>query len=112
MAELDRGLAANLPRTADQIRSLVEKICEKAERVDANRRGRGKRLLRRAGNTLLRGPSFATRDCKQSACLFYFEFANFSHRSRQRVRRSRRAFTKPFAQDVSKRSDERPLPPA
>ncbi|MCC7011722.1 MAG: bacillithiol biosynthesis cysteine-adding enzyme BshC [Planctomycetes bacterium] len=52
LAELDRGLAANLPRTADQIRSLVEKICEKAERVDANRRGRGKRLLRRAGNTL------------------------------------------------------------
>jgi bacillithiol biosynthesis cysteine-adding enzyme BshC len=53
LAELDRGLAANLPRTADQIRSLVEKLCEKAERVDANRRGRGKRLVRRARNSLV-----------------------------------------------------------
>jgi bacillithiol synthase len=53
LAELDRGLAANLPRTADQIRSLVEKLCEKAERVDANRRGRGKRLIRRVTNAVV-----------------------------------------------------------
>jgi uncharacterized protein YllA (UPF0747 family) len=52
LAELDRGLAANLPRTGAQIRSLVDKICEKAERVHANRSGRGKRLVRRATNTL------------------------------------------------------------
>lgn len=53
LAELDRGLAAHLPRTADQIRSLIDKLCEKAERVDANRRGRGKRLVRRVANTLV-----------------------------------------------------------
>ena len=52
LSELDRGLAANLPRTGSQIRSLVEKICERAERVHANRAGRGKRLVRRATNTL------------------------------------------------------------
>lgn len=52
LAELDRGLAANLPRTGDQIRSLVEKLCEKAERVHANRAGRGRRLVRRVTNTL------------------------------------------------------------
>jgi hypothetical protein len=52
LAELDRGLAANLPRTGDQIRSLVEKLCEKAERVHANRAGRGRRLVRRVTNAL------------------------------------------------------------
>lgn len=52
LAELDRGLAANLPRTGDQIRSLVEKLCEKAERVHANRSGRGRRLIRRVTNAL------------------------------------------------------------
>ncbi len=52
LAKLDRGLAANLPRTGAQIRTLVEKICEKAERVHANRSGRGKRLVRRVSNNL------------------------------------------------------------
>ncbi|MFM7295919.1 MAG: bacillithiol biosynthesis cysteine-adding enzyme BshC [Planctomycetota bacterium] len=52
LAELDRGLAANLPRTGDQIRSLVDKLCEKAERVHANRAGRGRRLVRRVTNAL------------------------------------------------------------
>lgn len=52
LAQLDRGLAANLARTGGQIRSLVDKICEKAERVHANRSGRGKRLVRRVVNTL------------------------------------------------------------
>lgn len=52
LAELDRGLAANLPRTGDQIRSLVEKLCEKAERVHANRAGRGRRLVRRVANAV------------------------------------------------------------
>ena len=52
LAELDRSLAANLPRTGDQIRSLVEKLCEKAERVHANRAGRGRRLVRRVTNAL------------------------------------------------------------
>jgi uncharacterized protein YllA (UPF0747 family) len=52
LAEIDRGLAANLPRTAAQVRSLVDKICEKAERVHANRAGRGKRIVRRALGSL------------------------------------------------------------
>lgn len=52
LSELDRGLAANLPRTGDQIRSLIEKLCEKAERVHANRTGRGRRLVRRVTNAL------------------------------------------------------------
>jgi len=52
LAELDRGLAANLPRTGEQIRSLVDKLCEKAERVHANRAGRGRRLVRRVTNAL------------------------------------------------------------
>jgi bacillithiol biosynthesis cysteine-adding enzyme BshC len=52
LAELDRGLAQNLGRTASQIRSLVEKMCEKAERVHANNQGRGKRVVRRVANTI------------------------------------------------------------
>jgi bacillithiol biosynthesis cysteine-adding enzyme BshC len=52
LAELDRGLAQNLGRTASQIRSLVDKMCEKAERVHANNQGRGKRVVRRVTNTL------------------------------------------------------------
>ena len=52
LAELDRGLAQNLGRTASQIRGLVEKMCEKAERVHANNQGRGRRLVRRVSNSL------------------------------------------------------------
>ncbi len=52
LSELDRGIAVNLGRTGAQIRSLVDKLCEKAERVHANRSGRSKRLVRRVTNTL------------------------------------------------------------
>ncbi len=52
LAALDRGIAVNLGRTGAQIRSLVDKLCEKAERVHANRSGRSKRLVRRVSNTL------------------------------------------------------------
>jgi bacillithiol biosynthesis cysteine-adding enzyme BshC len=52
LAEIDTGLAQTLARTASQIRSLVETTCEKAERAHANRRGRGRRLVRRVENTL------------------------------------------------------------
>lgn len=52
LAELDTGLAANLKRTGDQIRSLVEKMCEKAERVHQNRAGRGQKHLRRVSSAL------------------------------------------------------------
>lgn len=53
LAELDAGLAANLKRTGDQIRSLVEKMAEKAERVHQNRAGRGQKHLRRVSNALM-----------------------------------------------------------
>lgn len=52
LSELDRRIAINLGRTSTQIRSLVDKLCEKAEHVHANRAGRGKRLVRRVTNTL------------------------------------------------------------
>ena len=52
LGEIDQGLGANLPRTGSQIRTLVEKICERAERVHANRSGRGRRLVRRVTNSI------------------------------------------------------------
>lgn len=52
LAELDAGLAANLKRTGDQMRSLIEKICEKAANVHQNRAGRGKRHYRRVSQAL------------------------------------------------------------
>ncbi|MEO6711011.1 MAG: bacillithiol biosynthesis cysteine-adding enzyme BshC [Planctomycetota bacterium] len=52
LAQVDTGLAANLKRTGEQIRALVEKICEKAERVHQNKSGRGQRHVRRVANAL------------------------------------------------------------
>lgn len=52
LAQLDTGLAANLKRTGEQIRALVEKICEKAERVHQNKSGRGQRHYRRVAHAL------------------------------------------------------------
>jgi len=52
LAELDAGLAASLKRTADQVEGLVEKVCEKAERVHQNRSGKGRRHLRRVAHAL------------------------------------------------------------
>ena len=52
LAQIDNGLAANLKRTGDQIRTLVEKICEKAERVHQNKSGRGQRHYRRVAHAL------------------------------------------------------------
>jgi bacillithiol biosynthesis cysteine-adding enzyme BshC len=52
LAQLDPGLAQNLARTASQVRDLVEKVCAKAERVHANRQGKGRRHVRRIVNTL------------------------------------------------------------
>ena len=53
LSELEPALAANLKKTADQIRKIVEKVAAKAERVHANRSGKGKRQLRRLNNGLL-----------------------------------------------------------
>ncbi len=53
LAELEPALAVNLKKTADQVKQLVEKIATKAERVHANRSGKGKRHLRRIQNTLV-----------------------------------------------------------
>jgi len=47
LAQLDPGLAANLKRTAEQMQALVERMCEKAERVHQNNSGKGQRNLRR-----------------------------------------------------------------
>lgn len=53
MTELDRGLAIQLRQTADQVRQVVEKLVQKAERVQMNRSGRGTRHYRRLSATLL-----------------------------------------------------------
>ena len=52
LAQLDPLLAANLKRSGDQVRDIVEKICEKAERVHQNKSGKGQRHLRRVSNAL------------------------------------------------------------
>jgi bacillithiol biosynthesis cysteine-adding enzyme BshC len=52
IAELDRALAVPLKRTAEQLRGVVEKFAEKAERVHQNRSGKGKRHERRLNNSL------------------------------------------------------------
>lgn len=52
LAEIDRGLSIQLKRTSGQVSSLVEKLCAKAERVQANREGKERRHLRRLDNTL------------------------------------------------------------
>ncbi len=52
LAELDPALAVNLKRAADQARKAIEKVAAKAERVHANRSGKGRRHVRRLNNTL------------------------------------------------------------
>lgn len=52
LAELDAGLAVHLKRTGDQIQDMVEKIAEKAERVQQNKSGKGRRHERRVNNVL------------------------------------------------------------
>lgn len=52
LAELDAALAANLKRTGEQMQALLERICEKAERVHQNKSGRGQRHLRRVATGL------------------------------------------------------------
>jgi len=52
MRELDPGLAQNVGRAARQVRDLIEKLRGKAERVHANRSGKGRRHVRRVQNAL------------------------------------------------------------
>ena len=52
LAELEPALAANLRRTADQMRVLVEKVATKCERVHANKSGKDRRRMRRVNHTL------------------------------------------------------------
>jgi len=52
LAELDRGLAQNAARSARQVRDMIEKLRAKAERVHANRSGRGQQHTRRVKNAL------------------------------------------------------------
>ncbi|HUR29594.1 MAG TPA: bacillithiol biosynthesis BshC, partial [Planctomycetota bacterium] len=52
LSQLDASLAANLKRSGDQVQALVEKICEKADRVHQNKSGKGRRHLRRVATAL------------------------------------------------------------
>ena len=52
LGELEPALSVNLKRAVDQARGAVEKVLGKAERVHANRAGKGKRQLRRLNHTL------------------------------------------------------------
>jgi hypothetical protein len=52
LAEFDRALAQNLARTAAQLRSMVDKLLAKGERVHQNSTGKGRRHVRRLENTL------------------------------------------------------------
>ena len=52
LAEVDRGLAQQLKKAADQMHTQVEKIAGKVERVQANSRGGTGRHLRRVNNAV------------------------------------------------------------
>lgn len=51
-AELDPSLAVQLKKTGEQIRTLVDKLAEKGERVHQNKSGKGKRHERRVNSVL------------------------------------------------------------
>jgi bacillithiol biosynthesis cysteine-adding enzyme BshC len=52
LAALDPSLVAQIKRAGDQMKSAVEKLAEKAERVHQNKSGKGKRHERRLSNFL------------------------------------------------------------
>jgi len=52
LAEVDRRLAAGLSRTAAHLEETVEKVAKKADRVQADRSGKGRRHERRANHAL------------------------------------------------------------
>ncbi len=53
LAEIEPALAAGLKKASARVRQLVEKVASKADRVHANRSGKGKRQLRRVNNGLI-----------------------------------------------------------
>lgn len=52
LVALDRGLAAQLKRTGQQVGGTIDKLVQKAERVHKNQQGRGKRHVRRLQSAL------------------------------------------------------------
>ncbi len=52
VAQVDRGLGQQVRRTADQLESLVGKLAEKLDRVQANAAGTGRRHVRRLAGGL------------------------------------------------------------
>jgi len=52
LREVDRGLAIQLKRAADEVKKTVGKLVERGERVHSNRTGKARRHLRRLDNTL------------------------------------------------------------
>ena len=52
LARIEPALGANLKRAIDHARGAVEKVLQKAERVHANRTGKGQRQLRRLNHSL------------------------------------------------------------
>jgi hypothetical protein len=55
LAELDRGIAGQLKLAAKQLRTPIERLAERAERVQRNRSGGERRHLRRLRAALLPG---------------------------------------------------------
>lgn len=53
LAQLEPALAAGLKKTAGQISHLIDKLATKAERVHANRSGKGQRQARRLNHGLM-----------------------------------------------------------
>src|SRR6185369_16438248 len=52
LAALDPSLVGQIKKTGDQMRTAVDKLAEKAERVHQNKSGKGKRHERRLANAL------------------------------------------------------------
>jgi len=52
LAQVDRGLAVQLKRTARVVRDEIERLCARAERSDRNTKGGDRRHWRRVANTL------------------------------------------------------------
>ncbi|MCY2959813.1 MAG: bacillithiol biosynthesis cysteine-adding enzyme BshC [Planctomycetota bacterium] len=60
LAELDPGLSVQLKRTGDSVKELVTQLADKAQRIQANRTGKGRRHERRANNVLF--PNLAPQE--------------------------------------------------
>jgi len=52
LSALQGNLAGNLERTARQVKTIIDKLALKADRVQANQSGKGQRVIRRINNSL------------------------------------------------------------